>query len=242
VLPLGLAFDGREASFVPSASTFLQIRADAPRRGGGVLALGDPQYAESGAAGYGRATPAPLPATRAEVEAVASAPEDRRLLGAAATETNLLTALPERERWSSVHLACHGESDLERPGFSSVALTADAQNDGYLTVAEALRLRLRADLAVLSACETGRARVVRGEGLLGLPSAFLIAGAPRVLVSLWKVDDDATQHLMRTFYREWRSGVPTARALRRAQESVRSEERWSHPRFWAAWALWGLAS
>ena len=86
---------------------------------------------------------------------------------------------------------------------------------------------------------------VKGEGVVGLTRAFMFAGAPRVIVSLWKVDDDATRALMTRFYALWnpRDGskpMATAEALAAAQAHVRSQPGWSRPHFWAAWALWGL--
>ena len=81
----------------------------------------------------------------------------------------------------------------------------------------------------------------RAEGVVGFTRAFMLAGAPRVIVSLWKVDDEATRVLMVKFYELWKAGkVPTATALRKAQEHVRSHEKWKHPYYWAAWQLWGL--
>jgi hypothetical protein len=102
------------------------------------------------------------------------------------------------------------------------------------------RMRIPADLVVLSACETGRGKAYRAEGIVGLTRAFMFAGSPRVIVSLWRVDDAATRALMEAFYRRWKEGAPAALALRGAQEEVRKRERWSHPRYWAAWTLWGL--
>jgi CHAT domain-containing protein len=106
-------------------------------------------------------------------------------------------------------------------------------------------MRIPADLAVLSACETATGRSYGSEGIVGLVRAFMFAGAPRVICSLWDVDDDATQALMRAFYARWNpkdgsQGVPPAAALRAAQEEVRSDPRWKHPAYWAAWVLWGL--
>jgi len=101
-----------------------------------------------------------------------------------------------------------------------------------------------ADLVTLSACETARGKLFRGEGVVGLTRAFLSTSAPRVLCSLWKVDDEATRALMVKFYELWNpeegEGLPASAALKRAQEFVRSHERWKHPRYWAAWVLWGL--
>ena len=108
----------------------------------------------------------------------------------------------------------------------------------------------------------------RGEGMVGLVRAFMLAGASRVVVSLWKVDDEATRTLMTEFYRRWnpkdgREPKGTAEALRAAQDFVRTHEievpdeeatkregkpvtkrvrHWAHPYFWAAWVLWGLPS
>ena len=108
-------------------------------------------------------------------------------------------------------------------------------------------MRLPADLVVLSACDTARGRIVRGEGIVGLTRAFMFAGAPRVICSLWKVDDEATSALMMRFYELWipkdgKQGLPTAEALREAQAFVRAQPKWKHPFFWAAWVLWGLPS
>ena len=134
-----------------------------------------------------------------------------------------------------------------RPALSSLALAPDAEDDGFLTALEVLRMDLPCDLVVLSACETGRGKVVRGEGILGLTRAFMFAGAPRVICSLWKVDDEATRALMTRFYARWNpkdgsNRLGAAAALEAAQEFVRSQERWKHPHYWAAWVLWGLAS
>jgi CHAT domain-containing protein len=145
---------------------------------------------------------------------------------------------------------------------SSLAMLGDDANDGYLTALDVLRLQLDVDLISLSACNTGRGRVVRGEGVLGLTRAFLFAGAPRVLCSLWKVDDAATSALMIKFYELWNPlpkaagpergrpgrvegdrGLGAAAALQKAQAFIRAHPdhpEWKHPYYWAAWVLWGL--
>ena len=97
---------------------------------------------------------------------------------------------------------------------------------------------------MLSACETGTGKIVRGEGIVGLTRAFMFAGSPRVICSLWKVHDEATQALMVKFYELWNpksgDGLSAAAALQQAQAFVRSQEQWKHPYYWAAWVLWGL--
>jgi CHAT domain-containing protein len=97
-----------------------------------------------------------------------------------------------------------------------------------------------ADLVVLSACRTGLGLELNGEGLVGLTQSFFNAGASRVLVSLWDVDDQATDRLMEHFYRELlQTGRPPGAALRAAQLSMRGDPRWSAPYYWAGFVLQG---
>ncbi|HVG92979.1 MAG TPA: CHAT domain-containing protein [Planctomycetota bacterium] len=208
------------------------LRARTGPHGDGVLALGDPAYG----APAGGLPLARLPSSGVEARAVG----DVVLLGKEATEGGLRTALLGRPRWRAVHLACHGLLDADRPLLSSLALAPGGGDDGLLVGHEILRMTVPADLVVLSGCDTGLGKTFRGEGVLGLSRAFLLAGAPRVLVSLWKVDDEATRAFMETFYASWKSGRPLPDALREARERVRSDPRWSHPRHWASFVLWGL--
>ena len=111
---------------------------------------------------------------------------------------------------------------------SSLALTREGAEDGFLTCIEVLRSKIPADLVVLSACRTGKGRAYRAEGIVGLMRSFMYAGSPRVLCSLWDVDDEATLALMKRFYELWnpRDGtkpLPPAEALRRAQAHVRAQ-------------------
>ena len=97
----------------------------------------------------------------------------------------------------------------------------------------------------MSACETAKGKVYKTEGIVGLTRAFMFAGAPRVVCSLWDVDDEATQALMIKFYELWHpkdgsTGLGAAASLKMAQEYIRSHEEWKHPYYWAAWVLWGL--
>ena len=246
-LPLHVLLPDIEVAYLPSGSIYANLRSSRRLRGSDVLALGDPSYRaaihQRGLEVHrssSRRELAPLPATRAEVRAVG----DVVLLDARATEVGLREALGRREQWRSVHLACHGLIDPERPMLSSLALTADAEDDGLLTVHEVFRMHIPSDLVVLSACETGRGRVFHSEGIVGLVRAFMVAGAPRVICSLWKVDDEATQALMVRFYELWNpkegEGLGAAAALKKAQEHVRGHEKWKRPHYWAAWVLWGL--
>ncbi len=120
------------------------------------------------------------------------------------------------------------------PELSGVVLSlvdrAGRPRDGILRAHEIYRLELNADLVTWSACRTALGAQIRGEGLVGLTHAFLRAGAARVLVSLWDVNDRATAELVRRFYRGiWSRNVPPAAALREAQVSMRQETSWGAP-------------
>ncbi len=234
-----------EVACLPSGTTLRLLARERERTGSHVLALGDPEYrfAHKGRSlqVYAEGVPLkPLPATRREVMAITQA-DDMRLLGSYATVRGLAEVVATRPRWSAIHLACHGLIDPRTPTLSALALTADAKDDGFLTALEVFGMALPADLVVLSGCDTGRGAFMKGEGLVGLMRAFMCAGSPRIVVSLWKVDDEATQALMAAFHRRWRAGaLSAAAALREAQAEVRAVPKWRHPRYWGAWVLWGL--
>ncbi len=247
-VPFGLLLGDREVALVPSGTTHGLLLAERDRRGSGVLALGDPEYGPASAASEGAVTRGgssfrlrPLSATRAEVNRVGTV----KLLGPDATEARLRAAAAATPYWRAIHLACHGLIDPERPMLSSLALTPTALDDGFLTCVEVTRMRLPAELVVLSACQTAIGKAHHGEGVLGLARAFMCAGSPRILCSLWPVDDAATATLMTEFYGAWNPPAGTAArspsaALRVAQQRLRDDPRTAHPRYWAGWTLWGL--
>ena len=93
---------------------------------------------------------------------------------------------------------------------------------------------------MLSACDTGLGKEIRGEGLVGLTRGFMYAGANKILVTLWKVDDDATAELMTKFYSLMlEDNLSPAEALRDAQQHIRTQPKWQHPKYWAAFTLQG---
>jgi CHAT domain-containing protein len=101
-------------------------------------------------------------------------------------------------------------------------------------------LRLNADLVVLSACQTGLGKDVRGEGLIGLVRGFMYAGAPRVMASMWEVDDAATTELMKRFYKGvLQEKLTPAAALRAAQIEMLKKSHWQSPYYWGAFVLQG---
>jgi len=183
--------------------------------------------------------------TRREAEAIAAhVPADDRWLAldfAASRQAVLEGPLGD---YRIVHFATHGVLDTERPGLSGLVLSrVDPEGrpaEGFLHLHDVYGLSLRADLVVLSGCQTALGREVRGEGLIGLTRGFMHAGAARVVASLWQVQDLATAELMQRFYRAMIvDGSPPAAALREAQLAVRSQARWRDPYFWAGFVLQG---
>ncbi len=139
-----------------------------------------------------------------------------------------------------IHIAAHGLFDDRNWWRSALLLGRRARDaeDGFLQPREIFPLRLRADLVVLSGCETGFGALEKGEGVLGLSLAFLSAGARSLLLSLWSVEDRATAGLMESFYRSWREGGSKSGALRQAKlEALRSGLK--HPLYWAGLILSG---
>ena len=136
-----------------------------------------------------------------------------------------------------LHFAAHATFKQDRPLDSAVMLAPGGGQDGALTAGEIFGLTLPGSLVVLSACETGRGKLAAGDELIGLTRAFMYAGAPQLLATLWQVDDQASSLLMDEFYRELATRPP-AEALRLAQTKVRTT--FPHPFYWAAFATYGL--
>ena len=183
--------------------------------------------------------------SRAEAQAIdALVPQTQRLdaLDFAASRAAVLD--PSIRQYRIVHFATHGLMNGVHPELSGLALSAvnergEAQ-DALLQVHDILSLPLKANLVVLSACETALGREVRGEGIIGLTRAFMYAGVPRVVSTLWSVDDRATAELMQQFYiGVLRQGMTPAAALRAAQLRLAANPRWSAPYYWAGFILQG---
>jgi CHAT domain-containing protein len=118
---------------------------------------------------------------------------------------------------------------------------AGRPQDGFLRLQDIYNLKLPAELVVLSACQTGLGKEIKGEGLIGLTRGFMYAGAPRIVASLWKVDDRATSELMKRFYQGLLGpeALRPAGALRQAQLSLWKQKQWRAPYYWAAFVLQG---
>jgi CHAT domain-containing protein/Tfp pilus assembly protein PilF len=158
-----------------------------------------------------------------------------------ATEENVKRA-GELKKFNYIHFATHGFIDEAKPDFSSLVLTKNnnSEEDGLLHATEIFNLKLNADLVVLSACQTGLGKLIRGEGMVGLTRAFMYAGTPTVMVSLWSVSDVSTVTLMGEFYRNLiKEKLGKTDALRKAQLTMLSDEKFAHPFYWAPFVLIG---
>ncbi|WP_369116480.1 CHAT domain-containing protein [Crocosphaera watsonii] len=143
-----------------------------------------------------------------------------------------------------IHFASHGILDTERPELSGIVLSLYNEQgeliNGYLRLNEIFNLNLTSELVVLSACETGLGKDMKGEGLIGLTRGFMYAGSPRVLVSLWQINDEGTSEFMRRFYRLMlEENLTPVQALKAAQLEMQQTEKWSDPYYWAAFTLQG---
>jgi CHAT domain-containing protein len=171
---------------------------------------------------------APLPGTRREAEAIQRLFPPQQAMVALDEQANLRLAQdPKLARYSILHLATHGIFNTQEPALSGLVLSLvdreGKSQDGFLQFADVFNLKLAADMVVLSACESGLAEQVKGEGLVGLTRGFLYAGSSRVLVSLWKVDDAATAKFMESFYKALlQRRLPPSQALVVAQQQLRS--------------------
>ena len=212
-------------STLPSASVLKYL----PDKGEGaskqVLALGNPDLGPALALRYGereaRAVGEHYPGATVLVRQVATEAKVKAL-------SNSMGLL---------HFATHAELDEQDPLSSALLLVPEGTEDGRLEVREIFGLDLKARLVVLSACETGLGKLSRGDELVGLQRAFIYAGTPGVVTSLWKVDDQTSFLLMREFYDLLKTQGPAA-ALRQAQSRVMRE--FPHPFAWAAFGLTGL--
>ncbi len=186
-----------------------------------------------------------LPGTRQEAEqilALVPPSETSQTFDFAADRAAVTN--PNLSQYRIIHFATHGILNSLNPELSGVVLSLvdekGAPQNGFLRLNEIFNLNLPAELVVLSACQTGLGEQVRGEGVVGLTRGFMYAGAPRVVVSLWNVDDSATAELMTRFYTGMlKKGLKPAAALREAQIEVWKQDKWKSPYYWAAFGLQG---
>lgn len=258
-----------EVAYVPSASVLGAIRsgyrsrAEATRD---VLVFADPVFSKdddrlSGSvkdeSSFGSVlgtfrsvesldTLARLPASSEEAasikDIVGTAGTDIRL-GFDANRANALAA--DVADHKILHFATHGLVEENRPELSGIVLSLFDENGkindgGFIRLQDVYGMNLKSDLVVLSACDTGLGKIIKGEGVMSLNNAFLQAGASTVVSSLWKVDDQATKELMTEFYRGMaQDGLTVSAALRQAQIKLYNDPRYKSPFYWAAFTMHG---
>ncbi len=195
---------------------------------------------ESGLPGFDR-----LRASRREAETIVELAGKNNAVEELDFDSSRETATSEAlGQYRIIHIATHGLLNSRNPELSGLVFSlVDRQGNpenGFLEAQDIYNLKLGADLVVLSACQTALGKEIRGEGLVGLTRAFMYAGVPRVVASLWKVPDQATTELMQKFYRGvLQQGLQPAAALRAAQFAMWKEPRRSAPYYWAGFTLQG---
>jgi len=242
-------------SYTPSASVLAGLRARPARHadsssGKIFLAFADPDYeADSAGAPMRTADLTGRGKLRRLVESSREVGEIARLYRAEEVAIFTRQSAVEEQvknneavgRARRLHFAAHARMDEQRPEASGLLLarSAGSPEDGVLQIAEVFKLKLQAELVVLSACETGLGRTLSGEGVIGLTRAFMSAGARSVAVSLWQVADASTAELMVGFYRHLEREGDKAESLRRAKLEMIEAGRYAHPYFWASFVLSG---
>ena len=211
-----------------------------------LLAFGNPALAAGSVSrirAYTRATLGNLPEAAIEARTVGALYGDTGanvLVEAAATEEAFKSLAAERD---ILHFATHGISQPALPLYSCLVLAAGSEHeDGLIEAREIARMNLRAQLAVLSACESARGAIAEGEGVIGLSWAFLVAGCPRTIVTQWRTDSDSAAKAMIRFHRVVAGspgGGSVADALRAAQLELLRTPRHSHPYYWGGFVAVG---
>ena len=244
-LPFGIlpTADGRtvggthDVSYLPSITTLQWLRRSGRGTRNAALAVF--------AAPVGDASMAALPYSRSEADAIAALLPPERVwlaLGPAASRASALTA--DWKRFTIAHFATHAVVDVNRPEISGIVLSSRDDEghvqDGTLRMNDIYDLHMPVDLVVLSGCETAAGRNVDAEGVFSLSRAFFYAGAPRVVASLWPVEDRATAAFMPEFYRALLvEHMSPASALRVAQQHLARDSRWAAPYYWAGFVVQG---
>jgi CHAT domain-containing protein len=244
-------------AYVPSLSVLREMvrprldRNDANATPTTLLAMGNPTFGEKTAArlemAYRGERLGPIPSAGKEVEMLGQlyGSQSKIYVGDEAREDRFKT---EAGNFKVLHLATHGLFNDASPMYSYVLLSPGegGKEDGLLEAWEIMNLDLKADVAVLSACETARGRIGGGEGIIGLTWAFFVAGVPTTVASQWKVESNSTTELMLAFHRALRvtkaqknSSFATAKALRMAELELLHKGAHTHPFYWAGFVVTG---
>jgi len=219
-----------------SSSLFLVQQKAPPKKGGQMLAIAGSYTKEQGR------KLEQLPNTRLEIGRLARQFEGRFLLDSLATEANFKASI---KPYAVIHLAMHGLQDKAEPLQSGLAFSnmPQKEEDNLLMASEIMNLPISSDLVVLSACETALGRFQQGNATASLARAFMYAGTPAALVSLWQIDDESTAILLEDYYRQIAAGADKSSALQRAKLKYLSASKNNlagHPIFWAAFVQIGI--
>lgn len=177
-----------------------------------------------------------LQSAELEVNAIAQFFNTKAIIGKDATKAVILAKISDAR---IIHLATHGKPDDNNGLNSEIFLAPNGKTPITLSAAEILKLNLKAELVVLSACNTAKGKIM-GDGVIGLSRAFILAGTPSIIVTLWSIPDAETGKLMPEFYRNLQANSDRAQALRKAMLSTMRD--YPHPRNWAAFTLIGSRS
>jgi CHAT domain-containing protein/tetratricopeptide (TPR) repeat protein len=212
---------------LPSATVLKFCREKQKVFGGKVLALGNPDL---------RNSQLDIPFAFDEVKAIGRLYPDSTVLVRGNATKSVFEDLAGS--YDVLHLASHGVFDANKPLNSALLLSPEGNSDGRLTVSEIFDLDLSAFMVTLSACQSGMSRVMAGDEMMGLPRAFIYAGTPTVVASLWNVNDEATAILMKKFYGNLEN-FKKGDALREAQLFMIKNPKYEKPFYWAGFSLTG---
>ncbi|XP_067047458.1 tetratricopeptide repeat protein 28-like [Acropora muricata] len=233
--PWSAVFESIRIRIVPSLTTYQVILSvpEGHHKKNGALLVGNPCLREL------KKPLDDLPCAQEEVEMIASIFKTTPLTGIHATKAEVMKRMSSV---SLIHIAAHGN---ERTG--EIALSPNPawsskfpqRKDYILKMSDVQAANLRARLVVLSCCHSGRGRVLKGEGVIGIARAFLAAGARSVLVTLWAVDDEATMVFMKSFYQHLKKGKTASAAVQQSMKFLRESEQFSEMKYWAPFQLIG---
>lgn len=247
-----MVIERHAVSYAPSLNALVQLRktpaSTAPFR---VLAVGNPTIAarlraaddRGGATARGDvdnlALLGPLPFAEQELHAIGRTFRHRTriLSGASARESGLRDSTVSQ--YPVIHFATHGLVSDVQPKRSGLLLSPETGEDGLLQMSEIYGLGLKANLVVLSACQTALGREITGEGLIGLSRAFFYAGARSVVATLWNLNDRFAAEFVERFYSELNQGHSSEEALRRAKMTYLNHPQYSHPFYWSSLVMLG---
>ena len=233
--PWSTVFESMRIRIVPSLTSYQLILSvpDGHHKKKGVLLVGNPCLKEL------KKPLDDLPCAQEEVEMIASILKTTPLTGIHARKAEVM-------KWMSsvglIHIAAHGNERTgeialsPNPGWSS---KFPQRKDYILKMSDVQAANLRARLVVLSCCHSGRGRVLKGEGVVGMARAFLAAGARSVLVTLWAIDDEGTMVFMKSFYQHLKEGKTASAAVQESMKFLRESEQFSEMKYWAPFQLIG---